>query len=65
MHYFIRQLVRDNYGNEAASDTTILYGGSCKASNAAELFSKPDVDGGLIGGASLVKEEFCSIVNAL
>jgi hypothetical protein len=47
---------------QTASDTTILYGGSCKASNAAELFANPDVDGGLIGGASLVKEEFCSIV---
>jgi len=65
MHHFIRDLVRRKYGNVVAEDTTILYGGSCKASNAAELFSKPDVDGGLIGGASLVKEEFCSIVSAL
>ena len=65
MHHFIRDIVRKKYGSEVAEDTTILYGGSCKASNAAELFSKPDVDGGLIGGASLVKEEFCSIVSAL
>ena len=65
MHHFIRDIVRKKYGNEVAEDTTILYGGSCKASNAAELFSKPDVDGGLIGGASLVKEEFCNIVSAL
>ncbi len=65
MHAFIRQLVEKQYGREVAADTTILYGGSCKASNAAELFANPDVDGGLIGGASLVKEEFCNIVNAL
>jgi triosephosphate isomerase len=65
MHAFIRSLVAARYGEESAEDTTILYGGSCKASNAAELFANPDVDGGLIGGASLVKEEFCSIVTAL
>jgi len=65
MHHFIRKIVRQKYGTEVAEDTTILYGGSCKASNAEELFSKPDVDGGLIGGASLVKEDFCSIVSAL
>jgi triosephosphate isomerase len=65
MHHFIRELVAGHYGKEVAEDTTILYGGSCKASNAAELFANPDVDGGLIGGASLVKEEFFSIVNAL
>jgi triosephosphate isomerase len=65
MHHFIRSLVEKRYGKKAAADTTILYGGSCKASNAAELFSNPDVDGGLIGGASLVKEEFCNIINAL
>ncbi|MCI0522501.1 MAG: triose-phosphate isomerase, partial [Bacteroidales bacterium] len=53
------------YGRQVAEETTILYGGSCKASNAAELFANADVDGGLIGGASLVKEEFCNIVNAL
>lgn len=65
MHQFIRTLVKEKYGDRTADDTTILYGGSCKASNAAELFSNPDVDGGLIGGASLVKDEFCSIVKAL
>ncbi|MGE5349579.1 MAG: triose-phosphate isomerase [Actinomycetota bacterium] len=65
MHAFIRNLVREKYGSAMADDTTILYGGSCKASNAAELFANPDVDGGLIGGASLSKEEFCSIVKAL
>jgi triosephosphate isomerase len=65
IHRFIRDLVAGRYGSQTAEDTTILYGGSCKASNAAELFSNPDVDGGLIGGASLVKEEFCNIVSAL
>lgn len=65
MHHFIRELVEKRYGKATADDTTILYGGSCKASNAAELFSNADVDGGLIGGASLVKEEFCNIVKAL
>jgi triosephosphate isomerase len=57
--------VADQYGKECAEDLTILYGGSCKPSNAAELFSNPDVDGGLIGGASLKKEDFCAIVEAL
>jgi triosephosphate isomerase len=65
MHHFIRDLVKKQYDHDVASDTTILYGGSCKASNAAELFANPDVDGGLIGGASLAKDEFCSIVNSL
>lgn len=65
MHHFIRGLVNRRYGNDVAEETTILYGGSCKASNAAELFANPDVDGGLIGGASLVQEEFCKIVKAL
>lgn len=65
MHHFIRELVTSRYGKRTADDTTILYGGSCKASNAAELFANPDVDGGLIGGASLLKEEFCNIVKAL
>jgi triosephosphate isomerase (TIM) len=64
MHAFIRSLVAEKFGSELAYDTTILYGGSCKASNAAELFSKPDVDGGLIGGASLQADEFMGIVNA-
>jgi len=65
MHRFIREQVAKQYGTDVADETTILYGGSCKASNAAELFANPDVDGGLIGGASLVSEEFCNIVKAL
>jgi triosephosphate isomerase len=65
MHHYIREIVADKYGKEVAEDTTILYGGSCKASNATELFANPDVDGGLIGGASLIKDEFCNIVKAL
>ena len=50
---YIRSIVAEKYGKDAASETSILYGGSCKASNAPELFSKPNIDGGLIGGASL------------
>jgi len=65
MHKYIRKLVQDKYGKETADNMTILYGGSCKPSNAAEIFSKPDVDGGLIGGASLKKEDFVAIVEAL
>jgi len=65
MQSYIRKLIADKYGKEIAENTTILYGGSCKASNAAELFAMPDVDGGLIGGASLKKEEFCAIVEAV
>jgi triosephosphate isomerase len=65
MHKFIRGLVKERYGMECAEDLTILYGGSCKPSNAREIFSKPDVDGGLIGGASLKKEDFCAIVEAI
>lgn len=65
MHQHIRKLVADKYGKMPAEETTILYGGSCKASNAAELFANKDVDGGLIGGASLVMDEFCNIVKAL
>lgn len=64
MHKFIRDLVAKHYGTEVANDMTILYGGSCKPSNAAELFSKPDVDGGLIGGAALKKDDFVGIVEA-
>ena len=65
MHKYIRGLVSGKYGKEIAEDLTILYGGSCKPSNAAEIFSKPDVDGGLIGGASLKKEDFIAIVEAI
>ncbi len=64
MHAFIRQTLADAYGNEVANNTSILYGGSCKPNNAQEIFSKPDVDGGLIGGASLKAEDFFAIVNA-
>ncbi len=53
MHAFIRKTLVEKYGEEVAENTSILYGGSCNASNAKELFSNPDVDGGLIGGASL------------
>ncbi|HLN22061.1 MAG TPA: triose-phosphate isomerase [Bacteroidales bacterium] len=65
MHKHIRDLVKENYGNDCAKKIPVLYGGSCKPSNAAELFSKPDVDGGLIGGASLKKEDFTGIINAV
>jgi triosephosphate isomerase (TIM) len=65
MHLFIRDLIAGKYGKAIADQTTILYGGSCKPSNAAEIFAMPDVDGGLIGGASLKKEDFCAIVGAV
>jgi len=65
MHKYIRDLVNEKYGNDCAMNLTILYGGSCKPTNAAEIFSKPDVDGGLIGGASLKKEDFVAIVEAI
>ena len=61
---YIRSIVAEKYGKEAAEETSILYGGSCKASNAPELFSKPDIDGGLIGGASLKCADFKGIIDA-
>ncbi len=64
MHAHIRATIAAKYGNEVADNTSILYGGSCKPSNAAELFAKPDIDGGLIGGASLKCADFMGIVNA-
>ncbi|MBE0648610.1 MAG: triose-phosphate isomerase [Bacteroidales bacterium] len=64
MHAFIRQLITSKYGEMVAQDTLILYGGSCNAANAFELFSQADVDGGLIGGASLKAEEFVEIVSS-
>ena len=64
IHALIRSLVADKFGAQVADDTTILYGGSCKPSNAPELFSKPDIDGGLIGGASLKAADFMGIVTA-
>jgi triosephosphate isomerase len=64
MHAFIRKVIAGKYGDEAAENTTILYGGSCNAGNAQELFSQPDVDGGLIGGASLKAEDFLKIADS-
>jgi triosephosphate isomerase len=64
MHAYIRNLIMEKYGKGVAEQTSILYGGSCKPSNAAEIFAMPDVDGGLIGGASLKKEDFCAIADA-
>ncbi len=64
MHAFIRKTLADKYGNEVADEVSILYGGSVKPSNAKEIFSKPDVDGGLIGGAALKADDFFAIVKA-
>jgi triosephosphate isomerase len=64
IHAYIRSIVADKYGKAVAEDTSILYGGSCKASNAPELFAKPDIDGGLIGGASLKCADFKGIIDA-
>ena len=64
MHHFIRETIAGKYVNEVAENTSILYGGSCKPSNAAQLFAKPDVDGGLIGGAALQADSFMGIVTA-
>ncbi len=61
---YIRSIVAEKYGDEAAEETSILYGGSCKASNAPELFAKPNIDGGLIGGASLKAADFKGIIDA-
>jgi triosephosphate isomerase len=65
MHQFIRETVRKAYGSDIAEDVSILYGGSVKPENAKEIFSKPDVDGGLIGGAALKSDDFVAIVNAI
>ena len=65
MHAFIRACIAERFGDDAANDISILYGGSVKASNATELFQMADVDGGLVGGASLIAEEFISIVKSL
>ena len=61
---FIRGLISSQYGKEVAEEISILYGGSCSPANANELFSQPDIDGGLIGGASLKPEDFLAIINA-
>ncbi len=65
MHAYIRKQIENHFDAEVAENTSILYGGSCKANNAEELFSKKDVDGGLIGGASLIADDFVGIINAL
>lgn len=65
MHQHIRQVLNAKYGAVVANDTSILYGGSCKASNAAELFAGADVDGGLIGGAALLADDFLGIIKAM
>lgn len=64
MHAFIRKTIAEKYSQTTADATSILYGGSCNAKNADELFSQPDVDGGLIGGASLKADDFLAIINA-
>jgi triosephosphate isomerase len=64
MHHHIRQLVSNQYGKEVADGVSILYGGSVKPGNAKEIFAKPDVDGGLIGGAALKAADFLAIVNS-
>lgn len=64
VHEFIRRLLKENYSDDVAENMSILYGGSCNPANAQELFSKPDVDGGLIGGASLKSTDFIQIANS-
>ena len=65
MHAFVRNVLAKKFGKETADSLSILYGGSVKASNAEEIFSKEDVDGGLIGGASLIAEDFVTIIKAI
>ena len=65
MHAFIRETITKAFNEQIAEDVTILYGGSVKPSNAEEIFSKPDVDGGLIGGAALKADDFLAIVKAI
>jgi triosephosphate isomerase len=64
MHAFVRKVIAELFSKEGASEISILYGGSCNAQNAPELFACPDVDGGLIGGASLKADDFCKIINS-
>jgi triosephosphate isomerase len=64
MHEFIRNLIKSNYGVEISENVQILYGGNVKPTNAEEIFSLKDVDGGLIGGASLNSSDFSNIVRA-
>ena len=65
IHAFIRSVFAEKYGQTVADSISILYGGSVKANNAAEIFGQPDVDGGLVGGASLIATEFAAIINSL
>jgi len=65
MHRFIRETIRQHFGSTIAEDVSILYGGSVKPENAKEIFSKPDVDGGLIGGAALKASDFAAIVSSI
>jgi triosephosphate isomerase len=65
MHAFIRSHIASKFGADVADSISILYGGSVKSANAVEIFSQPDVDGGLVGGASLIADEFVAIINAL
>lgn len=65
MHNFIRETIKSLYGNEIAQNTSILYGGSVNGSNAAELFACSDIDGGLVGGASLKSDDFITIIKAI
>lgn len=65
MHAFIRNIIEEKYNKEVAENVSILYGGSVKPSNAEEIFSKPDVDGGLIGGAALKVDDFTAIIKAI
>lgn len=64
MHAYIRKIIAEKYSDHTADETTILYGGSCNAKNAKDLFANPDVDGGLIGGASLKPQDFCTIIQS-
>ncbi len=65
MHAFIRKVLADTYGNDLAASVSILYGGSVKPANAKEIFAQPDVDGGLVGGASLKADDFAAIIAAI
>src|ERR1017187_10154677 len=65
IHHFIRNSIKEKYGEDISNFTSILYGGSCNSKNAKELFSNPDVDGGLVGGASLKSREFVDIVKLI
>tara|TARA_B100000902_G_scaffold221471_1_gene210410 strand:+ start:36187 stop:36942 length:756 start_codon:yes stop_codon:yes gene_type:complete len=64
IHKFIRRMIKDRYGSDISEEVSVLYGGSCNPSNAKDLFNKDDIDGGLIGGASLQSQNFLSIINS-